>query len=397
MIHLVYDDILSPVVRNDRSLTSHLSRLNIPFTVSNILNNNSIYVLELFRVDLGIKEIFDKLGMDRLLEISKSNTKILIYFPYEGFDLELYGEWFKELHLQFKAYNMCSLKKYFIFNNMFIEEHYERFLKSIPECISCSFERVFGYPFFYSDFYFETLSLEKPSISLSSKEKDFLCLNSQLRPHRVFLVSELIRRGLDRNSFISLIGTDTGFDGTTISRAKQELASVFSKYYLDDEIKSHCMEFMESWEPMLLDVNASLVNSWAVDQYLFDSSYFSLVTETGLDFPLRFTEKVFKPIINMHPFIVQGCAGTLKYLQSLGFHTFPELFDESYDNIENSLSRVLAILDQVEKFSKLPKYKKDKLFSRILPKLEHNYNLFKSSEIKHSLDFKHIMDTINND
>ena len=48
----------------------------------------------------------------------------------------------------------------------------------------------------------------------------------------------------------------------------------------------------------------------------------------------------------LHPMILLGCAYTLKHLRSRGFETFPEMFDESYDDIENNNVRLLAAVDE---------------------------------------------------
>jgi hypothetical protein len=42
--------------------------------------------------------------------------------------------------------------------------------------------------------------------------------------------------------------------------------------------------------------------------------------------------------------------GNLAYLRSQGFETFPELFDESYDNIPDWQARVRCIVQQVREF-----------------------------------------------
>jgi hypothetical protein len=43
----------------------------------------------------------------------------------------------------------------------------------------------------------------------------------------------------------------------------------------------------------------------------------------------------------------------LSLLKEKGFETFPELFDESYDDEENPIKRISMIVDEVEKFTNL--------------------------------------------
>jgi hypothetical protein len=81
--------------------------------------------------------------------------------------------------------------------------------------------------------------------------------------------------------------------------------------------------------------------------------------------PLRITEKTFKPIANYQPFIVLGNEGTLKYLKSLGYESFTEMFDESYDQEENITKRFLMVLDEIEKFCNLSVNEKNKTNARV--------------------------------
>lgn len=76
-------------------------------------------------------------------------------------------------------------------------------------------------------------------------------------------------------------------------------------------------------------------------------TYFSLVTETVFDYPYSFrTEKIAKPLAIGHPFIVASNAGYYRDLHNLGFRTFGNLVDESFDSIENNQDR-MARIEQV--------------------------------------------------
>jgi hypothetical protein len=103
----------------------------------------------------------------------------------------------------------------------------------------------------------------------------------------------------------------------------------------------------------------------------YDNTYFSIVAETLVDAPEIFvTEKTFKPMAFYHPFVVMAQAGHLKYLRDMGFETFDNLFDESYDNINNLTERLTALVTTVKNFNPVPY---DQL---TLQKLEHNHNRF---------------------
>jgi hypothetical protein len=55
-----------------------------------------------------------------------------------------------------------------------------------------------------------------------------------------------------------------------------------------------------------------------------------------------------------------------------GFETYPELFDESYDLIENPKDRLEFILDEIERLCNMEKNELQKIYESVLWKVEHN-------------------------
>lgn len=73
-------------------------------------------------------------------------------------------------------------------------------------------------------------------------------------------------------------------------------------------------------------------------------SAISLVTETRFYSTMpNFSEKVIKPISVCRPFILLAPPYTLKLIKDLGFKTFDEWWDESYDSINNHSQRLEAV------------------------------------------------------
>ena len=52
--------------------------------------------------------------------------------------------------------------------------------------------------------------------------------------------------------------------------------------------------------------------------------------------PRFITEKSYKPMVVRRPFVIMGHHRILQDLRADGYETFPELWDESYDTIENA-------------------------------------------------------------
>lgn len=111
-----------------------------------------------------------------------------------------------------------------------------------------------------------------------------------------------------------------------------------------------------------LEVGCHMEKEW------IEKTYFSVVTETHVgSMSSQVTEKIYKLFYYCHPFIVMGSQGIIKELHKLGYETFPELFDESYDDMPYGIDKFMFIADQVKQYT--TKQGKEKLM-RILPSLK---------------------------
>lgn len=81
----------------------------------------------------------------------------------------------------------------------------------------------------------------------------------------------------------------------------------------------------------------------------YENTYINLVTETFFGKNVFLSEKVFKPLSNLQPFIVLGDYKTLAELKRLGFKTFEPFIDESYDLESNPRLRMQKIEIEIEK------------------------------------------------
>lgn len=82
---------------------------------------------------------------------------------------------------------------------------------------------------------------------------------------------------------------------------------------------------------------------------VYNQSYYSIVSETMVfnDFN-QYTEKVAKPLVAKRPFIAFCGQHYLKNLRKLGFKTFGNVIDESYDDIRYDHERWDSAWGQVE-------------------------------------------------
>lgn len=109
--------------------------------------------------------------------------------------------------------------------------------------------------------------------------------------------------------------------------------------------------YSKVWENIFLPGETSITfDERAYNFNWYNHTYYSLVIETCQKLPIFITEKTFKPIMYGHPFMIFGAPSTLRYLRELGFKTFPELFDESYDDELDLKKRAKKIIDQIDNF-----------------------------------------------
>lgn len=215
------------------------------------------------------------------------------------------------------------------------------------------------------------------AIDFSLKTKDFLCMNRNLRAHRLALLSEFERLNLFDNSCYSAVipGADVSgaeaYQNYKIQHARS-MISVEGQGYFSNFLKNLKTKYIESEDPMLVGPRYA---KFAV----YNETFFSVITETEIHPDILFiSEKPFIAIYFYHPFVIYGSAGTLEWLRSQGYETFPELFDESYDAEEDPGKKLRMIINEVQKFKKLSLDEKQKLIISLKPKLQHNHDLFLS-------------------
>ena len=90
---------------------------------------------------------------------------------------------------------------------------------------------------------------------------------------------------------------------------------------------------------------------------------------------VRHTEKIFKAINLMQPFIIVGELGQLASLQTQGYKTFGSWIDESYDSIEDPQVRIFAATEAAREFISQDTEKLSEILSEMLPVLLHNKKL----------------------
>jgi hypothetical protein len=122
----------------------------------------------------------------------------------------------------------------------------------------------------------------------------------------------------------------------------------------------------------------------------YKDSYFYVCTETFVrgDFK-SITEKVFKPIVNLLPFIFVAFPGALETLKNLGFKTFHPYIDESYDKELDVYKRINMIHQEVSRLCSMSKQELHNWYwsmeDILVYNQQHALSLYKNEELTLSL------------
>lgn len=229
------------------------------------------------------------------------------------------------------------------------------------------------------------------------RDKTLLCFNRKVRLHRTLLVSQLIEYDLLDKSFISYFPNNTHGYRTSLENELHVLKYTIQGYpELYTTVEKTMLENARKF-PLKLNIEPEY-NKTHVDNddiVLFQNSHFSLVTETYFfvrqytygkysvydHHAVFFTDKIFKPIKMKHPFIVVSRPGFLRHLRKRGYRTFAPIIDESYDDIENDVDRMNAIVNECIRLSKLSDHEWKLFHESVHDIIEHNHNKLHQQDI----------------
>ena len=407
-----YDENVYPMVNN--------FKVNLINDIEDFNKDNFNFIA----IDFHEHEMYDKnitaLNREHIDLINDDVAKLVIDYSYEG---EIYHKWFINMHRFIKKNNIKASNIYFVCNDQVLDVNYEDWAKKFN--ISKINIIKMNYHLTSSATWYTEFNLSKLDYKLDKiRPKKFTCLNGVFKEFRTLLVLELYKNGLEKDGYISCVGNYGGeflseFSLTgAINNAYGHSDFVKFQKYLKDINVYYKNELLPKL-PIVTEIEKDLtfgksivdfyknnrvdIDNWnrKISPYLTSSyvhemyinSYFNITTETSYNWgslgilgqSVYMTEKTFKPIFGMQPFIVVTNCGFLSYLRDLGFKTFPEFFDESYDEVEDPIKRFYMVLDEIKKVCSLSNEELHNKYYSIFDKLEYNRN--RLLEISTNLDF----------
>lgn len=116
----------------------------------------------------------------------------------------------------------------------------------------------------------------------------------------------------------------------------------------------------------------------------YHDCFTEIVCESNLD-ALFLTEKTCKPIVGKKPFVLFAKPGSHEYLKELGYKLYDDIFDYSFDSIQDDEERAEAIIQQFKVINNYSNEQLEKMYESIIDIIEYNYNHY----------FKTVVESIN--
>ena len=335
-----------------------------------------LYLIECKTKD-GIYSAFTRIPQKVIDLVNQDRCKVIFSYEAEGdLDVKFFNNWYnltckvREDEIKFSNFYIfhCELnceKNNETPVNFFASTHHLDTLSfEVNKIIEDNNHRHLDK--FDYDFYLKSVD----DINIDSKSKKFLCyLRNCGREHR--------------NAIASYFQHNNLWDINNISFLKNSFygeipKDILPKQYWGSSVELNNLPKIEI-DTQNIDDKQSFDTSFSSNWIHYQETFLSIVSETIFTSESKnifLSEKICKPLINLHPFILMSSPFSLYKLQEFGFKTFDGFIDESYDKEENDLKRMQMIFDELDKFrNKTDKELKD-WWKEILPTLEHNQKTF---------------------
>ena len=332
--------------------------------------------------------IFEKLSQPILNDLRNKKSMLLLDQSVEGYSIPTLWAWFHEKCKEYSINPECII---YLTGDQSCEVSYTYWFEHSKEQYKLNVIPSTSLSMYVRQFYSKHCSDINFNESLAYKEQNsndiFLydCINMRPRPQRIENYLNLLNQDLVKYGNWSMPSPAKWFQMgyiPTPENLKKINVPVDMYTQLDQNIElttqhtslpagSHYWEYIHR---ILVD--------------MYKHSWVSLVTESSYytwESSVFISEKTFKPLASMQPFIILGSKHTLKYLQKLGYKTFHPFIDESYDDADD-FNRYQSISNELKRIATIED--KRSWYESMRDILEHNRNIF--LKILHTKSTEHI-------
>jgi hypothetical protein len=296
------------------------------------------------------------------------NVFLFINYSWEGtVDLK----WYEILHLDAKKFNVPLNKIAYCISDYFIEMNYELAKKiyvikdtdrlkliylswSLHDKAKEMIDIYKGNQTSFNQYTNECSIVKEEDIDLDRvRPKKFLMLNRRLRPHRIYSICHFDDLNILDQFLISYDMSKLQMYDLTHDNVEMHIENKEHQNFLIRTFN----KLLKENPKQTIDYD-DLENVWGFnfetkEPYL--DSYIHITSETNFfEIGGYFSEKTWKPIGHLQPFIFLGPAHGLKEMKKLGFKTFSPYICEDYDNELDPEKRFNMIIQEIERLSKIP-------------------------------------------
>lgn len=231
----------------------------------------------------------------------------------------------------------------------------------------------------------------KSSLHNSNFSKKYICFNRRWKEHRFAVLSLLQNKNLIKDGYVSfsdkpVVSSDLYFNHVdAFDKMCDDTLKLFKGIESDLKLGFNFKNLL----PLVIDSKVFQTyfahdSSHRPLMKFYKDTYFSLVNETHFtnENPRFLTEKLFRPIMHKHPYILASNPFSLQLLRDQGYQTFNGIINENYDTIIDDSKRLIAIVDEVERLCNLDATELENFKKLCLPIVEHNYNHFFTKQIQ---------------
>ena len=326
----------------------------------------------------NIRSQIYKLPSRVIQDLHDNQAKILCINTAEGYDLELWKKVIAEQILN--PYNLS-------YNHVVILS------ATVDTGFHCDIDNIYHnlWETKTSEYFtYDSQILEKCLEKLyydQNKDHKFICLLRKPQPYRLVLYSNLY---LYKNKGILTCGPLHSGEKNDL----EDVQKIRQAKKLFPSQQNNVLIGIRSTIPRIYDADLSDQNMHLANPTLGDTnikkyidSHIHIVAETYFDrntTGVFFSEKTFKPMIFLQPFVLFGQPGSLTELRRQGYKTFEPFIDESYDQILDHEKRFQAALNEVKRLISLSNQELIEMQHQLIHVLLHNYYHIKNISVKKS-------------
>jgi hypothetical protein len=287
-------------------------------------------------------DLFKFIKPENLEKMQSGKMFFIFDASTEGFSPIYDAPFFQILYNNCEQYNVNPENIMFISSNLLDEENLEMFCKerNIKKKIKIfsfvGFEHAIQHKhgFLTTEMYLE----EKIKIVNNTfKDKYFSSLSRLNRPLRTAAQFLLCQEEISKNALIS--------HDTVNEKQVEQLNRLFDQKIVNKWVQSL---------PLVVDRKDFNIN-WALDQsfsHIHDQTLFQIVNETEannkFNTSLFYSEKTFRPVSELQPFIIYGQKRCNRAFNSIGYKLYTDWFDYSWDSEEDDIIRYKLLLESVK-------------------------------------------------